>query len=218
MTDLDIINHALYRLGESVITSVDEGTPTADLCKALYPSVRDTLLSWQAWPFATVRQSLVRLPATPVSDYLYYYRAPVNPVFLRGINNALHDFDFPYQREVWVNPLDPNEQIPVFATEALEFTLRYVGRTASAVWSPLFCACLEVYLAQALAPSITGKASLKESLLTELYGARGVAGLLVKLRDVSGHEDSPQAIPYPTAYEQVRDGHAGAWTTVGGWR
>jgi hypothetical protein len=212
---IHICNSALYRLGEPPMTSLLQGTTDANLCRALYPDVRDTLLSWQAWPFATVRQSLSRLDATPPSDYTTYYAFPTQPAVLRVIDIDLNHQQIDYQREIYVHPTEPLHQQSVIATNAGSVTMRYIGRTSEGVWSPLFIATMAVWLAATMAPSVSGKASLRVSLLSELYGGQGEPGLLGKLRDITGYEDSPREIPMPTTYITGRDGMASAPTTYG---
>jgi len=211
---IHICNSALYRLGENPITSLEEGTDAANACKELYPDVRDIMLSWQAWPFATVRQSLAKLAAVPASDFASYYALPTLPYPLRLIDIDLESFRIPYQREVYVNPLDPNDQQNVIATDATAVVMRYVGRTTEGIWIPLFAATVAVYLAQALTASITGKASLKQGLLLELYGNGKEPGLMAKLRDIAGYEDSPREIPMPDTYLTVRDTTGGSAPTT----
>jgi hypothetical protein len=201
---IHICNSALYRLGEEPIASFAEGTPKADLCKEIYPDVRDTLLSWQAWPFATVRQSLSRLAASPLSDYSYYYQLPVDPAVLRVIDIDLTSRQIDYQREVYVNPANPAEQRAVIATNVTSVVMRYVGRTVEGIWSPLFVATMAVWLAASMEPSISRKPTMRATLLEELYGKGREPGLLAKLRDITGYEDSPRAVPFPTSYEAVR--------------
>src|SRR5262245_58781266 len=209
---IHIANSALYRLGEKPLVSFDEGSQKANAVQELYADCRDTLLSWQSWPFATVRQPLGRLDITPPSDYRYYYRLPTEPWPLRVIDIDLAKRRIPYQREVAISPEGHDgtmRQFPAIATDAEAVVMRYVGRTGENIWSPLFTSTLIVYLAQAIAPAVSGKASLKQSLLLELYGQGSEPGLMQKLRDLVGYEDDPRPIPLPTAYLDVR-GLAGA--------
>lgn len=201
---VNIANNALYRLGEKPIVSFEDNTPKSDLCKALFASNRNILLSWQAWPFATVRQPLARLSATPPSDFTYYYGLPTLPELIRVIDIDLDLRRLEYQREVYVNPADPLQQRGVIATDADAVVMRYVGVTSEAVWSPLFVSTLEIFLAASLAPMITGKASYTQALTLQLYGTGREPGLLQKLRDLAGYEDTPRQMPMPTAYLDVR--------------
>lgn len=46
---VDICNYALSKVGENTIISLDEGTPEANRCKALYPLSRDSVLRIHPW-------------------------------------------------------------------------------------------------------------------------------------------------------------------------
>jgi hypothetical protein len=214
---IHMVNSALYRLGEKPITSLDQGTPVSNLCRELYPDVRDTLLSWQAWPFATVRQSLSRLLATPLSDYSYYYALPAIPAVVRVLDIELTSRHADYQREIYLNPVNPYDQQAVIATNVSSVIMKYIGVTSEGLWSPLFQSTLAVWLAATMAPNLSGKAQLRETLLTELYGAGREPGLLAKLRDIAGYEDSPRAMPLPTTYIDVRGSTGGTAPTTVWW-
>jgi hypothetical protein len=216
---LHLANAALYRLGEKPIVSFDEGTQKANAIQEIYPDCRDTLLSWQSWPFATVRQQLARLDIIPPSDFAFYYRVPTEPFCLRVIDIDLQQRMIAYQREVAISPEGHDgtmRQIPAIATDAQTVVMRYVARTGEHIWSPLFTSTLIVYLAQAIAPAVSGKASLKQSLLIELYGQGSEPGMMQKLRDTAGYEDSPRAVPMPDTYIAVR-GNLGATADARYW-
>ena len=51
-----------------------------------------------------------------------------------------------------------------------------------------------------------------------LYGPDGKSGLMLKMRDIIGHEDSPRQMPLPTTYQDVRTGaHGEIPVTREGW-
>lgn len=72
-TPLSISNQALSWLGANLITSFDDGTTEANLCKANYDQLRDAVLESYWWSFATLR---VRLTATEL-----YTGAPENKTY-----------------------------------------------------------------------------------------------------------------------------------------
>jgi hypothetical protein len=201
-----VCNAALYRLGQDPITDIEDGSEPANICKEFYGTLRDSLLVWKTWPWATVRQSLVRLLIVPASDYAYYYALPTMPKCLRIIDPDIDTALVPYQREVYVSPSDPTSQIEVIASDSTAFILRYIGRVNESVWPPLAINALAVSLAATMAPSISGKASLRQTLLLELYGPDMRSGLQGKLSDIAGHEDTPGAIAYPDGYLNARWG------------
>lgn len=73
---IDICNVALSRLGQTQITALTEDDKKARLCNVFYAPMRDALLEEQWWPFATKRETLARLTATPDSEFDYYYQLP----------------------------------------------------------------------------------------------------------------------------------------------
>lgn len=196
MADIDICNLALMRLGQEAITSLTEGTNAAQACAVLYPSTRDKVLAWSLWPFATTRQTLARLSAVPASQYRYFYAMPTIPYPLRILD--IDTASAAYQREIWVDPTNPVNQVPVLLTDATAVIVKYIARTNEGVWSPLFVDTLSLWLAIDLAPAITGKASLRESLQKELDLQ------LRKLEAEAGHQDEPRRVRENTAYLEVR--------------
>jgi hypothetical protein len=213
MVDTNICIQALYLLGEKPITSLTGSSPNEQICARLYPGARDAVLSWQAWPFATVRQMLAKIGGVaPPSDFTTYYMLPTEPALLRIIDIDLDQRCIDYQREIYVNPSLHTDQQAVIATDATSVVMRYVGRTAGGLWPPLCVDAMALWLAARMAPVISGKASLRATLLGELgfdNAGRVVGGVLGKLRDVAGYEDSPREILMPSTYLDVRN--HGAW-------
>lgn len=68
MTDVDIINVALVKLGKSPITTfASPGTPAAGASKVVYDQNRTSLLRMAPWNFARQFTSLAQLSSTPVA-------------------------------------------------------------------------------------------------------------------------------------------------------
>jgi hypothetical protein len=216
MTSIDICNIALTRLGEKAITALEppiDASPdqkrVAYACATLYPSTRDTLLSYQPWPWATVRQALGRHAVGPASEYAYQYVLPSLPPILWVI--SIDTKGIPYQREIYVDPYEIAAQTPVIVTDATTVVMRYIARTQESVFPPMFSDTLSVWLAANLSAAISGKASLRASLLDELQL------LLQKMTDRSGHEDWPAHIEHPNTYIDVRGGYTSAAPTRYPW-
>jgi hypothetical protein len=55
---IDVCNLALSKVGHGSITSLDDGTTTANLCDKLWPIVRDAMLRDHPWNFAVGRKTL----------------------------------------------------------------------------------------------------------------------------------------------------------------
>ena len=85
-SEVEICNGSLLQLGEDPITSMDDATKKARLCKRFYPSVRDAVLRAYPWRCAIAFQDLGPLAGIDVvtgSKYSYTFQLPVNPWCLR---------------------------------------------------------------------------------------------------------------------------------------
>jgi hypothetical protein len=79
-----LCSRALVTLGARPIASLEETGTEAMVCRRLYPSIRDALLSAHPWTFATGQARLARLSAAPLADYRHAYQLPAD--FLRALS------------------------------------------------------------------------------------------------------------------------------------
>ncbi len=91
-SEVEISNNALLQLGESTITSFDDDSKKARLCKRFYPDQRDATLRAYPWRCAVRFQALNQLSgadALPDTGFTYTYQLPASPFCLRAlqINN-----------------------------------------------------------------------------------------------------------------------------------
>ncbi len=87
--ETDVINVGLQLIGATPITSVSDGTPSANAAGDIYTEVRDTLLRAHPWNFATKRAKLAQSATTPVFEFDYGYPLPAD--WLRTI--SVHNND-----------------------------------------------------------------------------------------------------------------------------
>lgn len=79
-SETEIVNLALVRIGHKrTITSLDEGTPDADVCKVLYGPTRDAVLQAHPWNFAIRRAALSRSADAPAFEFQYKFALPSGP-------------------------------------------------------------------------------------------------------------------------------------------
>ena len=74
LTDIDITNRALTRIGAPTITSFDDGSREAEVMTQLYDHTFDTLITEAKWNFAVKDVELssdVTTPTDPNFDYQY---------------------------------------------------------------------------------------------------------------------------------------------------
>lgn len=75
-SEVSICNLALGWLGQDPITSLDQKSVPAELCKLNYPELRDTLLASRSWTFATAR---MKSEATTRDEWGQLFKHPVPP-------------------------------------------------------------------------------------------------------------------------------------------
>lgn len=82
-SEVDIASNALTKIGAESITSFDDGTKRANLCRDYYPRVRDAVLRAYPWNCAIERQELALDATAPLFGYAHKYQLPVIPYCLR---------------------------------------------------------------------------------------------------------------------------------------
>ena len=87
ITNLQIANKALTKLGLREIASFDSQEEAARVAQSLFGSVRDFELSIYQWAFAMKRAELPALADGPAFGYDYQYALPVDFLRLEGIYN-----------------------------------------------------------------------------------------------------------------------------------
>ncbi len=75
-TDVTICSSALTYLGENTISSFSDGTTQAGICEALYPDVRDMVISLYPWSFSIKKVDLQQSATTPVNEFSFSYAMP----------------------------------------------------------------------------------------------------------------------------------------------
>lgn len=75
-TEIDIINSALSKIRGRTITSLNDNSAEARLCKVLYPRIRDAALRKHSWRFAVKRVELGLLSETPAFGFDYAFQLP----------------------------------------------------------------------------------------------------------------------------------------------
>jgi hypothetical protein len=84
VSTVDICNQALGWLGADPITSLDDSSKEAQLCKENFANLRDTVLEEREWTFAVRRFRLSPMVKKPVYGYAEQFLLP--PEVLRVLN------------------------------------------------------------------------------------------------------------------------------------
>jgi len=76
ITEISIINDALTEIGAEPISSLDDSSKRAVICKRIYPIVRDYVLIAHPWRFAQTRSALSAIDEDVVFGYDYQFQLP----------------------------------------------------------------------------------------------------------------------------------------------
>ena len=148
---VSICNQALTLLGAATITSLDDDTREAKLCKIHYDNVRDSVLEAHDWSFAVRWYDLAPSADPPLSEFANAYPLPteVIRVLFVGQNYKYPDF---YQVE-GQNVVTDSSACRIQALISLDDPIQY---------SPLFIQAFAARLAAELAIPITNSRSLAD--------------------------------------------------------
>ena len=184
---VEICNLALMSLGSDSITSIDDATTRAKLCKAYYPVTRDAVLRAYPWHCARTSQALALLAAAPThEDWASQFTLPSDPYCL------------------WV-PKFLNEDLiyeingRTLLTDETTVTINYIYQlTNTGQFDSLLVEALSARLAHNLAYPLTGVASTAE-LMWKLYMVK-----LTEARTQDGMEDGREQTYTSSALIEVR--------------
>lgn len=144
---------ALISLGARPIASFEESGVEAQVCRELYPGLRDSLLSAHPWNFAVAQARLPRLAAGPVADFAHAFQLPAD--FLRALSAG----DGTRGRGVEYRIAERRLHV-----DAPQVTLTYVFRPRESDFPPFFGHALTARLAAAFCLPITESTSRAEML------------------------------------------------------
>ena len=85
-SDVSICNTALSWIGGQLITSLDDESREAQLCKAVYEDVRDAVTAAHDWTFAIGRFDLPKNAAAPVNGYANGFQLPSEVLRVMDVN------------------------------------------------------------------------------------------------------------------------------------
>jgi hypothetical protein len=172
-SETEIASSALTKLGDSPITSFDDGTKASNLCRDFYPSVRDAVLRAYPWNCAITMQALALDATAPLFGYANRFQLPVLPYCLRVL-------------EVDGQP-DYNIRGRYLHTDDTSINIMYLARiTDPGLFDSLLIEAIECRLAAELAYPITGSPTLIQAMWG-LYEAK-----LREARTIDGMEGTQQ--------------------------
>ena len=159
----DVVNKSLRMIGQPPVTSLTDGSSTANAADDVYTEIRDELLSGHPWNFATKRVQLAQSSTTPAFEFDYAYPLPSD--WLRTI--SVHDNDAGHGTILFRSEFVGTQRCIVASSDAVY--LRYVYQvTDPNLMTADFRAALEAALASDLAITIASSNTLHEQMETLL--------------------------------------------------
>ena len=165
MTDIQICNLALARLGDARIAALSDATAQAQYCSLFYAQTLEELQSEFDWQFCR-KQVAFTSSAVPLSGYSYQYNQPTD--FIRAIR--LGNIDASENFGTW-EILGSKIHTNLAATTAIPLVLDYIALVDTESSFPaIFVEALSMKLAAVLAMPLTGSKELFKQC-AELYMA-----------------------------------------------
>ncbi len=160
-SEVSICNVALSLLAVDLITSLDDDSQQAQLCKNLYPELRDAVLEDADWSFAIKRRTLVPTTTEPEWGYTYKYQIPSDSMRLVVVT------DQPDFSENATYRLEWKKEANCIFTDAGELYIKYVRSVEDvSLFTAMFRQALSQRLAAELAIPLTESKQLYEMYMS----------------------------------------------------
>lgn len=151
MTDVDICNAALVKVGAEPIATLEDNSKRAKLCKLHYTRLKNELIVSHPWNFAIKRVTLEENGDTPAFEYAYAYDLPED--YLRIFRVAYGD-DIDYKVEG-----------KTILSQDQTFPMLYISETTEEMFSVYFTEALGHKVAVELSYSMVQSNELSERIL-----------------------------------------------------
>lgn len=165
LSELQIKNISLSKIGDYIISAIGEGTKQDIYTDIHWASIRDTLLEEYPWNFATQRAELTAGVTTPTWNWAYEYILPTDCIRVLEMaagTSALFDKTDSYDYRIEGGLLLTNETSPVF--------VKYIAQiTGTSSWPPSFCEAVACKMALQVGEPLAGISSNQRQLLEGEY-------------------------------------------------
>lgn len=169
-SQVDIINHALTKLGEVRIQDVEEDSKPAREALAVWDLLLESELALNSWAFAARRASIAALAAAPAWGYQFAYEFPQDLLALTYVNGqsviSIADFNGS------TSPIYKVEGREILTDIAGPLQIMYTARvTDPDNWDAGFRNAFAIKLAQVLCFSLTQREGKESGLYQEYLAA-----------------------------------------------
>lgn len=154
MTEIELCNLALARIGEVVIHTLDDSSVEARKCKLLLPFAANEVLRSGIWSAAREFAVLPKLKEKPLFGFQNAFQLPADCLRVVQVNAG----QWPWKRA--------GDSI---YTDAGRVQLEYIKKISVVEMDELLAEALSVLLASRLAVAVKGDANASQALLQEYY-------------------------------------------------
>lgn len=154
MSQTKICNKALASIGKTTISSIDESSEAARVCKLFYDDTRKTVLRAIDWPFASKTAALALIDGETIPGWDYLYTYPADAVEIRKIIGW--DSSGGDTGEEWIRTIAPESLTPAIATDFEDAYAKYTANVEdTTLFDYLFVEAFEAKLAMDIAFILT---------------------------------------------------------------
>jgi hypothetical protein len=185
-SEVEVCNSALIKLGVKTISSLEDDSKEARLCKQQYPLMRDELLRSHPWNFAITRVALTKTSNTPAYEFTSEFLLPsdVLRVLLTDLNLSPTT-----QEEPWQLESNPTTGLKVILSNQSTMKIKYLRKVTD---PQKFDAIFSEVLAWKLAANIAYNMVQSVSLAGQIFQLYKEA--LSQARSFDGQEGSLQQV------------------------
>lgn len=153
-----ISNLALQNLSAKRISDISDSTREAVLCNEIYEQCRDVVLQDGDWRFATKRETLATLVATPEFGYAYAHQLPND--YIKMVKLEFEDDNYTIE--------DGDKLYTNNGTQKI----KYISNSISVdKFPPMFVQALVKYMTSQLAYPLTQNRALEQQKMAEYMDA-----------------------------------------------
>lgn len=182
--ETDIVNVALRLIGAQPITSLDDGSESANAADGIYTELLDDILRTHNWNFATKRQKLAQSSTAPAFEFDYAY--PVPSDWLKTV--SVHDNDAGTGTVFYREEFVADQR--VLCCSSSDLYLRYIARVTDPNLMPAdFRRIFSLALARDLAVPIASSNTLQDMMSAQYTRA------LARARSADGMGSFPEQRP-----------------------
>ncbi|MFN0101167.1 MAG: hypothetical protein ACKV2U_03640 [Bryobacteraceae bacterium] len=180
-SNVSIVNAALIKVGEDVITSLSDDSKPARVANAIFEDTRDALLAAHPWNFALAEAALAAHATSPTWTHTYRFPLPESPSkCLRVLRIEDDDADAVSWKVVGRF---------IYTDEGAPLNILYIAQiTDPGQFPPLFAELLSAKLAAELAESLKASGTMTQTM-QELYHIK-----LAEARMADAQEGTPDVI------------------------